>query len=160
MVVSSAEAWYLDCGRASWIDGGRSWCDPYKSWEVMWSYEPLEFVAADSAHLVVGGEACMWTEQVDQHNLDSVMWPRAAAVAERLWSPRDNNDLGSAKRRLADHRQRLVALGVSSSPLHPSFCTRVPGSCDSHAGGSGEISSRGVVEFPASSSAIYATESR
>ena len=30
VIVSSAEAWYLDCGHGSWVDGGRSWCDPYK----------------------------------------------------------------------------------------------------------------------------------
>ena len=30
VIASSADAWYLDCGSGSFIDGGRSWCDPFK----------------------------------------------------------------------------------------------------------------------------------
>jgi len=153
VVVSSAEVWYLDCGRGSWVDGGRSWCDPFKSWEVMWGFDPTESVQAGSEHLVLGGETCMWTEQVDDANLHAVVWPRAAAVAERLWSDKSNTDVGAAKIRLAEHRERLVSSGVSASPLHPYYCTVVAGACDSHASGQAELSSRGVVEFPAAASA-------
>lgn len=138
------------------MDGGRSWCDPFKTWEVMWSHEPAEATSPESEHQIMGGEACMWSEQVDAANLDAVVWPRAAAVAERLWSPKTNTDQGAAKRRLAQHRERLVTRGVSASPIHPYYCTMAPGACDSHAGGPAELASRGVVEFPSAASTSVA----
>ena len=47
----------------------------------------------------LGGEACMWSEFTIPANLDLRLWPRAAVVAERLWSP-GSQDLDDLYRRL------------------------------------------------------------
>lgn len=36
--------------------------------------------------LMIPGQACLWAEQTDETNLEPLMWPRAAAVAELFWS--------------------------------------------------------------------------
>lgn len=74
------------------------------------------------AALVLGGEAAMWGEQVDGNNFSPRVWPRTAAVAERLWSRASVNDPNAALSRLLAHRCRLVRRGVAAAPLQPGFC--------------------------------------
>jgi hexosaminidase len=58
-------------------------------------------LTAEQAARVLGGEAAMWSEYVDPGNIDSRLWPRLAAVAERLWSPKTVTDVDDVYRRLA-----------------------------------------------------------
>jgi hexosaminidase len=62
---------------------------------------------------ILGGEACMWTEQTSPQDIDSRIWPRAAAIAERLWSPRDVDNVDDMYRRLAAESLRLEGLGLT-----------------------------------------------
>ncbi|XP_035422614.1 beta-hexosaminidase subunit alpha isoform X2 [Cygnus atratus] len=72
--------------------------------------------------LVIGGEACMWGEYVDVTNLAPRLWPRAGAVAERLWSNATVRNLQDAYVRLASFRCELLRRGVQAQPLFVGYC--------------------------------------
>jgi hexosaminidase len=68
--------------------------------------------------LVVSG-----VEFIDGTNVISTTWPRAATVAERLWSAADVTDAVAATPRLEEHRCRYIKRGIPASPASgPSYC--------------------------------------
>ena len=69
-------------------------------------------LTAAQQRLILGGEACMWSEYITAESADSRIWPRLGAVAERLWSPREVTDVGSLYNRLDILAGRLEAMGL------------------------------------------------
>lgn len=62
---------------------------------------------------ILGGEATMWTELTTPSTIDSRVWPRTAAIAERLWSAEDITDLANMRKRLETVSFRLEELGLT-----------------------------------------------
>ena len=63
--------------------------------------------------LILGSEATMWGELVSPENIDSRIWPRTAAIAERLWSPAEIRDIPDLYRRLEFISIQLEAHGLA-----------------------------------------------
>ncbi|KAM3874025.1 beta-hexosaminidase subunit beta [Diretmus argenteus] len=105
--------WYLNR-----ISYGQDWRGIYKA-------DPQDFKGTDEQKkLVIGGEACLWGEYVDATNLTPRLWPRASAVAERLWSAKEVTDITDAYSRLSMHRCRMVDRRIPAEPLFSSYCPR------------------------------------
>lgn len=76
---------------------------------------------------VLGGEATMWTDIVSDENLDNRVWPRTAAIAERLWSPENVRDVGSMYRRLEIVSPKLAYYGVRHRLITEEMLERMSG---------------------------------
>jgi hexosaminidase len=79
---------------------------------------------------ILGGEAAMWSEYASPENLDSRIWPRNAAVAERLWSPQQVRDVDSMYRRLGEINWRLDSLGLTHNTSYIPMLQRIANSED------------------------------
>lgn len=74
--------------------------------------KPLPPLTADQRKLVMGAEAPMWSELITDEMVDQRLWPRAAALAERFWSPADVRDVDDMYRRLAVVQDELTIEGL------------------------------------------------
>jgi hexosaminidase len=84
-------------------------------------------LTAEERRRILGGEACMWSEFVTPETIDSRIWPRMAAIAERLWSPAEIRDLPDMYRRLEKESVRLAGLGMRHLSSYEPMLKRIAG---------------------------------
>jgi hexosaminidase len=96
-----------------------------------YAIDPMSGAAAsltdDQKKLILGGESCMWSEYVNFENIDSRIWPRNAAIAERLWSPQSTTDPNSMYERLNAESARLEWLGLTHRTYERKMLQRIAG---------------------------------
>jgi hexosaminidase len=85
----------------------------------VYAYEPIPAaLPAERHHLVLGTQGQLWAEYIGtRDHLDYMTYPRACALAEVAWLPRERKCYRDFLARLAVHRERLRALGVNAHPL-------------------------------------------
>ena len=85
--------------------------DLVKSVEAHYAVDPVptqpNAITEEQLKNILGGETTMWGETVTPLTIDSSIWPRTAAIAERFWSPQAINDMDDMKRRL-----KVVSFGL------------------------------------------------
>ena len=89
---------------------------------------PAATLTADQKQLILGGESCIWSEYVNAENIDSRVWPRNAAIAERLWSPEGTTDVASMYTRMDTEAMRLEWLGLKHRSFQRPMLQRIAGS--------------------------------
>ena len=91
-------------------------------------------VPINASHLVLGGEVHLWSEQTDPMNMDEMLWPRACAAAEVLWSGAkdeygNNRSQIEASPRLNEMRERMLRRGIRAGPVQMIYCTQDGSQC-------------------------------
>jgi N-acetyl-beta-hexosaminidase len=94
-----------------------------------YTFDPLANLSTAQAKLVLGGQQLLWTEQSGPQNLDSIVWPRAAASAEVFWTG-PGGDVRTALPRLHELGYRFRRRGVHAISLQPEWCALRPFACD------------------------------
>jgi hexosaminidase len=111
-----SNGYYLDLG---WSAARHYAVDPASG--------PAASLTPEQQHLILGGESCMWSEYVNPENIDSRIWPRNAAIAERLWSPQKVTDIAFMYARLHAVNAQLEWLGLTHRTYYPQMLRRIAG---------------------------------
>ncbi len=88
---------------------------------------PAAQLTKEQASHILGGEACMWAELVDAETVDSRVWPRTAAIAERYWSPAEVTDVDSMYARMEAVSRLLEFTGVTHRSSYGEMLDRLAG---------------------------------
>ncbi len=89
----------------------------------------LELTEEESKY-ILGGEATMWSEVVSPETIDSRIWPRTAAISERLWSRREDCTVENLHERLDVISLALEELGLTHEKNYPQMLRRLCGGAD------------------------------
>uniref|UniRef100_A0A1A9WED7 Beta-hexosaminidase n=1 Tax=Glossina brevipalpis TaxID=37001 RepID=A0A1A9WED7_9MUSC len=115
VIVSNSDAWYFD--RGFWENS------MFHNWKNIYD------IKIERHPNILGGEACMMTEFVDRFAIESRIWPRAGAAAERLWS-NPNSTSQHVKYRFYRFRQRLISREIRPDAVAPKYCILHENQCE------------------------------
>lgn len=127
LIMSNVDHFYFDCGFTTYVNNADHWCSPYKGWQIVYDNN-LRKLSGSYYNQILGGEGCLWSSVSDVNTLDSRLWPRSSALAERLWSEPDNGYRGAEARMLL-HREYLILYGLLAESIQPEWCMQHESEC-------------------------------
>lgn len=69
------------------------------------------------ASLIKGGQANLWTEQIyNVRHRQYMVWPRALAISEALWSPKEKRNWNEFAAKVEKHFERFDQMNIKYSP--------------------------------------------
>lgn len=109
LILSPADAIYLDMKYPAGPSLGLTWANGPTSVEDAYSWEPSDIISGIGDDDILGIEAPLWTETIrTAADIDTMAFPRAAAAAEASWSPATGS---SELRTWESFRERVGTLG-------------------------------------------------
>lgn len=122
LILSPADAAYLDMKVEPGDALGLDWANGPTSTEASYGWEPTEVIPGIAESDILGVEAALWTETIAaEADIEAMLFPRLAAVAEIAWSP-----ASGPERTWESFRGRLAVLAEGWAATGLRF-TRTPG---------------------------------
>ena len=86
---------------------------PLLNLERVYQYDPIPVnLEPEYHHLILGGEACLWTELVNENQVYESVFPRLLALSECVWSPAEGKDYPEFLNRVKKQENRFNLMGV------------------------------------------------
>jgi hexosaminidase len=123
--MAPGDYYYMDCGFGNKY-GNKAWCDPFKTWWRIYSFEPTDHFNDTSC---LGSEIAVWSELNGDQNLHVKMWPRGAAMADKIWSPNVPIDLVAITQRQIAFANYLNNIGIPTSSVVGRYCEKFTDQC-------------------------------
>ena len=75
---------------------------------------------------MIGAEVCMWSEIANPYNIETKVWIRTSALAEKLWFSTISvgNQLRNIATRLHAQSERMRNRGFKVSPVTVGLCEK------------------------------------
>ncbi|HEU0291614.1 MAG TPA: beta-N-acetylhexosaminidase [Anaerolineales bacterium] len=113
LILSPASRVYLDIKYDASTALGLDWTKQYIDVRDTYDWDPAHLLEGVTEESVLGVEAELWTETiVTEDDMDYMLFPRLPGCAEIGWTPQENRHWEEYCQRLANHGQRLDAMGI------------------------------------------------
>ena len=119
VILSNYDLTYLDVGFGNRYGGSYG---VYQNWRSLYT----NFSTKIDGVNVIGAEVCMWAEIVNPYNIETKVWIRSSAIAEKLWfsTVPVATELRNIATRLYAQSERMRNRGFRVSPVTVGLCEK------------------------------------